>query len=586
MNMQFTDRSNEVLRAVEELGLFRVPRRIESTEFADAAVLEGEISIAGHEVTLWLVLDSSFPLTLPRFYLRPWDTLGVIPHVNEYGMVCFADPEGLVLDRRRPVQIVQEAFERVVQVLTDGVTGRNRTDFTGEFEAYWCQLSGIISGTSVLDPGDEVARVTIAIDEAKKQIMVAGSESDISAFYNGADVVEKYRLQKALYLPLEAGLPITPPRHDAPFWSAKQVRCALMASVSKNNKVRLKKLLKRRTHRREYVIVKLPRPSGGATLFGIQFDVVGPHHPLHKDGMTRCLVPIQLQRLDRGYLVQRGGGVAELCTKRVLLIGCGAVGGHLAFELARAGVLNLTLVDHDTLMPENGFRHVLGRRYWHRRKVEAIKEEIESALPYVQITAISKSIEKALAEGSIKLAHYDLLMLAIGNPTVELEINAQVHALRSGPAVVFTWLEPLGIGGHALLTRNVPGAGCFECLYTSPLGEEQFLENRAAFAAPGQSFGRALSGCGSLYTPYGAMDAARTAAIASRLAVDALTGKEPGNPLLSWKGDATDFIAEGFRLSPRFRTTEDDLRRKRYAYPSDRCQICNAQEEKGSQQIA
>src|SRR5260370_33600964 len=107
--MQMKDRSDDVLQAVEELGLFRVPRRIESTEFADAAVLEGEISIAGHEGTLWLVLDSSFPLTLPCFFLRPWDALGAIPHVAERGKVCFADPEGLVLDRHAPVPCVAEA---------------------------------------------------------------------------------------------------------------------------------------------------------------------------------------------------------------------------------------------------------------------------------------------------------------------------------------------------------------------------------------------------------------------------------------------------------------------------------------------
>lgn len=580
--MQMKDRSDDVLHAVEELGLFRVPRRIESTEFADATVLEGEISIAGHEVTLWLVLDSSFPLTLPCFFLHPWDALGVIPHVDARGKVCFADPEGLVLDRYRPVQVVQEAFERAVQVLTDGVVGRNRTDFADEFEAYWRQLPGIIAGDSVLDPGDEVTRVIIATNEAEKKIIVAGSESDLSAFYNGADVGGTYTLQKALYLPLEAGMPVVPPRHDSPFWTAKEARRTLLTALSRANKVQLKKLLKRRTHRREYVIVKLPRPSGGATLFGIQYDGVGRHHPLHKDGMASCLVPLQLQRLDRGYLVRRGGGVAELGAKRVLLVGCGAVGGPLAFELARAGVLHLTLVDHDILIPENSFRHVLGRRYWRRRKVEALKEAIESALPYVLVTALSSTIEKALAEGSIQLADYDLLVLAIGNPTVELEVNAQVHALQGGPAVVFSWLEPLGIGGHALLTHNTPGGGCFECLYTSLVSNGELLENRAAFAAPGQSFGRALSGCGSLYTPYGAMDAARTAALAAWLAVDALTGKEPGNPLLSWKGDATDFLAEGFRLSPRFRATEDDLRRHRYAYWNTRCRICHAQEEKAS----
>lgn len=580
--MQMKDQFEDVLRAVEELGLFRVPRRVESPSFADAAVLEGEVSIAGHAATLWLVLDRYFPLSLPEFFLRPWDALGTIPHVDERGKVCFADPEGLMLDRRRPVQVVLEAFERAVQVLTDGVMGRNRTEFADEFEAYWRQLPGIIMADSVLDPGDEVTRVIIATDEAKKKIIVAGSESDLSAFYNGADIGGTYTSQKALYLPLEAGMPFVPPRHDRPFWATKEARRVLLAAISRDNRQQLKRLVKRRPHGREYIIVKLPRPSGGATLFGIQYNGVGPHHPLHKDGVASCLVPIRIQRLDRGYLVQRGGGVAELGSKRVLLVGCGAVGGSLAFELARAGVLLLTLVDHDILFPENSFRHVLGRRYWGRRKAEALKEEIESALPYVQVTAITNTIEKALAEGSIQLSDYDLLVLAIGNPTVELDVNAQVHALEGGSAVVFTWLEPLGIGGHALLTHNAPGGGCFECLYTSSAGNEELLANRAAFAAPGQSFGRALSGCGSLYTPYGAMDATRTAALAARLAVDALTGKEPGNPLLSWKGDATDFLAQGFRLSSRFKATEDDLRRHRYAYRNIRCQICYVREEKVS----
>lgn len=298
--------------------------------------------------------------------------------------------------------------------------------------------------------------------------------------------------------------------------------------------------------------------------------------------MANCLLPIRFQRLDRGYLVRRGGGIAELSGKRVLLVGCGAVGGPLALELARAGVLHLTLVDHDRLIPENCFRHVLGRRYWHRGKAEALKEEIESALPYVQVTAITNTIEKALSEGLIELSNYDLLVLAIGNPTVELEVNALVHALQNGPAAMFTWLEPFGIGGHALLAHHASGGGCFECLYTSPASNAEWMENRAAFAAPGQSFGQALSGCGSLYTPYGAMDATRTAGMAARLAVDALTGKESGNPLLSWKGDATDFLAEGFQLSSRFKATGDDLRRQRYTYRNIRCRICHAREAKAS----
>jgi hypothetical protein len=170
-----------------------------------------------------------------------------------------------------------------------------------------------------------------------------------------------------------------------------------------------------------------------------------------------------------------------------------------------------------------------------------------------------------------------MLVLALGNPTVELAINEHLYALRDGPPAVFTWLEPLGIGGHALLTHNSAGGGCFECLYTSS-GDTEVLDNRAAFAAPGQSFGRALSGCGSLYTPYGSVDAVQTAVLATRLALAALLGTETRNPLCSWKGAADAFIAAGFCLSPRYEATETELARHRYAYQSVGCRICQSLE--------
>ena len=119
--MKETERLEQVIREVEELGLFEAPRRLDGSEATAAAALEGDICIDGREVTIRLVLDPTFPLALPRFYLRPWDALGAIPHVDQRGLICFADPEGLVLNRRQPVKIVQEAFARTLRILSEGV---------------------------------------------------------------------------------------------------------------------------------------------------------------------------------------------------------------------------------------------------------------------------------------------------------------------------------------------------------------------------------------------------------------------------------------------------------------------------------
>jgi molybdopterin/thiamine biosynthesis adenylyltransferase len=307
-------------------------------------------------------------------------------------------------------------------------------------------------------------------------------------------------------------------------------------------------------------------------VFGIWFDQVRGGHPLDMRETTARVRPFVLIRKDRRYLVQRGGADADLSEARVLVIGCGAVGGHVAFELARAGVGQITLVDHDRLTPENSFRHALGRRYWEKAKADALKTEIEAQLPYVRVSAVVLPIEVVLDRKAVALTDYDLVVLAIGNPTVELEINERLH--RAGRRGVFTWLEPFGIGGHALLVANDSDGGCFECLYTSLDETEQGLVNRAAFAAPGQAFGRAFSGCGSLHTPYGSMDAVQTAGLAARLALDALTHREQGNPLRSWKGDGEEFLGAGFAVSERYRASADELSRTQYAYRAPHCRVC------------
>ncbi len=143
------------------------------------------------------------------------------------------------------------------------------------------------------------------------------------------------------------------------------------------------------------------------------------------------------------------------------------VGGYLAFELARAGVGSLGLVDGDLLLPENTYRHVLGKQYWYQKKAHALRHAIVTQLPYTKAHAIPERIEVALAQGSVQLHEYDLIVSALGNPTSELAINQHVRGIADGPPIIFTWLEPLGIGGHAVLTGNGDAPGCFACLYAS-----------------------------------------------------------------------------------------------------------------------
>jgi molybdopterin-synthase adenylyltransferase len=566
---------DQLLHEIENTKLLRHARHV---QFEGSVILVGEIHVMDHTVTIGILVDPLLHNRLPVFYLRPWDALGFIPHVMLSGMICFLDDEGLVLDRRRPIDVVRESFERVYQTLRAGVTGENHSDFVDEFEVNWQRLPGAITVISSLEPADEVAEVIIGSHKQDNiPPRLVRQAQDIIHIPNARSIPGSWTAERAIYVPLEPGTLLVPPRPDSPFWDLNDVR-GLLAHCSTANRERLNHLIQGRIHDHEYLFVGLPRPAGGIALFGIRFDGV-ERHPLAEQGQAQRLTPMVVQRRDRGYLVQRGGGHTMLEHKHVLLLGCGAVGGHLAFDLARAGLGLLTLVDYDILLEENTYRHVLGKQYWGQNKAQALMYALKAQLPFTKVQAIPLTLELAVNEGHLHWNKYDLIVSALGNPTSELALNEQIRCMEDGPPILFTWLDPLGIGGHALLTGNGGQPGCFECLYTPPDETDVALNNRASFAAPNQTFRRSLAGCDSLHTPYGAIDAAQTAHLASRLAIDTLLGKEHGNHLRSWKGDSEAFIDEGFQLAPRHQLSANELAQLETSYPSSRCRIC---QEKGA----
>lgn len=532
----------------------------------------GSFTVESIEVRTRVLFGVNFPLTLPVFKLEPWDALGHIPHVSPSGLICFLSPEGTVLDESRPGIIVRDAFARMQRLLLDGVAGINRDDFVDEFEACWSYLDSRRSLFLVSSLGRSVETLDIDIGESGGGFVGRNAHA-IGRLFPHGDAPQQYRRDAVLYLPLEPGSFIRPPSPDESFWSAADLTRIIVGQLSKNNREALERLLRRQRTTGEFLLISLPRPKGGESLFGITFKGTEKVHPLLPNGVAEEIGPAIVRRLDPVFLLGRGGADTEVRQKKILIVGCGSLGGRIAIELSRTGISAMTLVDPDQMEPENTFRHVLGRLHWFKNKASALKDVIEMQTPYICVTAIDQTIEQALSTRRVQFERFDLVVFATGNPTVELRMNHVLASLRTAPPAVFSWLEPLGIGGHALLVQ-ASSQGCFRCLYEDSYDPDIGIYNKSAFAGPGQAFGRALSGCGSLFTPFSSLDAASTAVLASRLAMDALTGREIGNPLLSWKGDATEFTTAGFELSARFGRSDQHLFDNRYAYQAEGCPVC------------
>lgn len=175
------------------------------------------------------------------------------------------------------------------------------------------------------------------------------------------------------------------------------------------------------------------------------------------------LYKAMIKRWHPEYLLNRTGGNRQLKDKHILIAGVGSVGSEVAIRLAKAGVKKLSLVDFDDMAFENVHRHVLGIDqvflanddfFYETPKVFGLKSEINRKYPFTEVETHFKSLFTFMEEVKICKNDIDLIIIAIGSPNKEMRINRMLFKLPDPPPTIYTWVEPLGIGGHTLVTLN------------------------------------------------------------------------------------------------------------------------------------
>lgn len=558
-----------ILSELEADGTLQLVTLLPDSPAEDTFAFTGKTAINGQQTDLVIILSPTFPRSLPLIGLVEGSEFEGLPHVLGDNLVCYHTSEGIILDEEQPAEIIRWAIERTARVLTDGKAGSNLGDFADEFEVYWSLVStgSIVNLLSSVTKSQE-----LKVFKNNQRSYLAKSLQDVAGYLHlDIDQVAKKlpSVEQATLFVLPIGSQISPPRPKAPFWTAGELKRVVQPALDALSAKQQRQYIKNNNATTGTMLFALPRPSGGYSLFSVTYDSPGGYHPFSERGSNANLFALNVRREEASYILPRGGGQTSLRGKNVLLLGCGSVGGHVAHELVRAGVMNLTAVDSDKMSLDNTFRHVLGNAYWGRPKATALREELQRKFPYVHVIAVDATIEESVKTGKIRFEAFDLVISALGSPTTEIWINQQLKGKVPG---LFGWVEPLGVGGHALLAQPA-NHGCFTCLYSSDDGEDK-LVNRASFAGKNQWFGKSLSGCGQLHTPYGSLDALRTATLMVQLALDHLTGKERQSSLVSWKGDAIDFINQGYKLTNRFNVSEENLAQMRHSFATSLCPVC------------
>lgn len=584
---------------------FTIMEEVDLEEYPGCTkVAELGVQINGETAVLTVGFPEKFPNELPKFYDKK-NLFGIIPHKMPNGFLCFTRSESLILDVRYPASILLHCLIKVIKLVEDGMKGINQKEFLDEFEVYW-QNNLLLNIYAHIDTTNSKLR---ELDLWNKQaendniIIVAGEKRDslekvISRiFHIDVDKATKYR---CLYIPLKEGTFLLPPLNEEK-WDFGDLKNNIFSNLSEENRQEFYRLVSKQINgvrsSFEFIIIGLPTPKGNVALFGYGmngnvFDFkshknknkIKRHlHPFILKPKDAALYKANIERWHPNHLLNRTGGNTELKEKHILIAGVGSIGSEIAMRFAKSGVKKISLVDFDKLELDNVHRHALGSDQvydiseklglYNKPKVWGLEEEIKSKYPFTEVKTYYDNIFSIFEELEIIKNNIDLFIVAIGSPNKEMMINERLHKLPEPPPTIYTWVEPLGIGGHTLVTLNNERKGCYQCLFKPD--EESPIYNRSAFAESLQDFSKSITGCGSVFTPYSFLDSERSAMLAVEAGIKVLMGNMKGNPLLSWKGENDLFEKYGYDTTIRYTFTTEKLDDTKYAYKDERCPICS-----------
>lgn len=176
-------------------------------------------------------------------------------------------------------------------------------------------------------------------------------------------------------------------------------------------------------------------------------------------------------RLGRDDVASRIPELVGLRNKRVALIGLGGIGAPIALELAKSGIGELRLLDHDVADPGTLVRWPFGFSASQWPKVEVVKQWIEKNIPYVEVVATNHRIGRVRA-GPGEPSDADVLDKLLTGVDLVIDATAEVGihypvaemAREKGIPYLEASARNGAWGGVVARVLNRPGDPCWVCL--------------------------------------------------------------------------------------------------------------------------
>lgn len=552
---------------------------------AEVGFLTVKLEINGVPITLWHIAVTELA-KMPSFLLADPSALPRLAHTAFYPDVQFASicvnvPDAVSVNFERPELAFEESLKRHVSLLSQALTDSewNTQELLREFEAGW---------SSIVEP-DTIPFLCLTESKTAEELCVLKPRKDdvgLGQYFLGYtegsvpknifspinQIINDRQSANGngFVIPLSVAKPAPWKKDELADWYLD-----LLSNIPADVLTKLtQKFAQKRSH--EFWLVFSAKTPSGITWFGIHFSRKHSgkgrkNLPFKHSHLSEWILePVGVLTFNKERIMPRSGAEQSLLNKKVMLVGCGSVGGDVADKLAASGVGHIDLYDPDTLSLNNLYRHILPPKYVSFHKSQALWHSLTSKYPWLEIENYTGKL--------LDLRHrdllmgYDLIIIAIGAPTQERLFHDYLLKEKINIPVINTWVEGYGIGGHAVLTIPVT-KGCLRCAYVDPTDFSRGLASNLNFLAPNQDLTKNHAGCGDAFLPYNYIASTQTALITADLGVKCLIGKIQESSRVSWKGNAEDATANGFKLSGRYHAFTRTLE----VLPlfNDACDICN-----------
>ena len=106
----------------------------------------------------------------------------------------------------------------------------------------------------------------------------------------------------------------------------------------------------------------------------------------------------------------RGGAEDAVRTKRILIVGAGALGSAVAENLLRMGATDLGILDNENFDVGNLCRHVLGMSSVGHPKASAMAKHLNEAMPDARVAALVELFPPKAKEVADRIRSYDVIV--------------------------------------------------------------------------------------------------------------------------------------------------------------------------------